>query len=130
MTQFPACFDPTLTQFLKVQMIPVARLGGFRLPARVRRPLTEAGARESSGQGQRGPRLARESLTSPTKGNGGRLGPELQSWVRNVILPNLLDAYCELEAPARPVEALASSREVLQSHERDEEHESTEGTCG
>ena len=75
--------------------------------------------------------MGRPISTALAKRRQHAVNPELQSWIRNVIVPGLVDAYCGQmkEAPTNPMETLASSREVLRSHERDEEHESMEGTC-
>jgi hypothetical protein len=75
-------------------------------------------------------RDARFRLKGKPRTLKGIVSPQLQSWIRDVIVPGLVDAYCGQmkEAPANPVEALAPAREVLQTHERDEERESSEGT--
>ena len=64
------------------------------------------------GQGMQGPQS-----TGLIKACKRVVSPQLRSWIQNVIVPGLVDAYLEQvkNMPAAPTETLASSHHLSQS---------------
>lgn len=81
------------------------------------------------GRTNRSPAAELEALA--ITGTRAALDPELQSWIRNVIVPGLLDAYFEqvTRAPEKSGKRLASASDILQSSRASPNREFSEGIC-